>query len=82
MRPTLTVSLPSFGEWAGGDWSRLITLGREADEAGVHRVVVPDHVVIGPGVEDYPWGRFPRPFDAPWSGHAALGDGRGRAGSG
>ncbi len=82
MRPTLTVSLPSFGEWAGGDWSRLITLGREADEAGVHRVVVPDHVVIGPGVEDYPWGRFPRPFDAHGSGHAALGDGRGRAGSG
>lgn len=66
VRPTLTVSLPSFGDWADGDWSRLITLGREADAAGVDRVVVPDHVVIGPGVEDYSWGAFPRPFDAPW----------------
>ena len=66
MRPTLTVSLPSFGEWADGDWSRLVDLAREADAAGVDRVVVPDHVAIGPGAEDYPWGRFPRPLEAPW----------------
>ncbi len=66
MRPTLTVSLPSFGPWADGDWSRLLALGREADAAGVDRVVVPDHVAIGPGAEDYPWGRFPGPLDAPW----------------
>ena len=66
MRPTLSVSLPSFGTWADGDWSRLVALGREADEAGVDRIVVPDHVAIGPGAVDYPWGRFPRPLDAPW----------------
>ena len=66
VRPTLTVSLPSFGEWADGDWSRLVDLAREADAAGVDRVVVPDHVAIGPGAADYPWGRFPRPLEAPW----------------
>lgn len=63
---TLTVTLPSFGSWAGDDWRQLVELGRLADAAGVDRVVLPDHVVIGPDADAYPWGTFPRPHDAPW----------------
>lgn len=66
MRPTLTITLPTFGTGAGGDWRQLLDLARAAEAAGVDRVVVPDHVVIGPDVADYPWGDFPRPYDGPW----------------
>ena len=34
--------------------------------AGVDRVVVVDHVVMGPNTDAYNWGKFPTPPDAPW----------------
>lgn len=64
--PTLTLGLPSFGPAPGGDWRGLLDLARMADDAGIDRVVVTDHVVNGPHVDDYPWGRFPVGPDADW----------------
>lgn len=64
--PTLTLGLPSFGRAPGGDWRGLLDLARMADDAGIDRVVVTDHVVNGPHVDDYPWGRFPVGPDADW----------------
>lgn len=65
--PTLTVGLPNFGTWLqGAEWRRLLDLARAADDAGVDRVVVVDHVVMGPGTDAYAWGRFPHPPDAAW----------------
>lgn len=58
-RPTLTLGLPTFGEIPGGDWRRLLDVARAAEAAGIDRLVVTDHVVNGPDVADYPWGRFP-----------------------
>ena len=64
--PTLSVSLPSYGAPPGADWRALLDLARAADDAGVDRVVIPDHVVMGPNTDEYQWGRFPLPPDGAW----------------
>jgi probable F420-dependent oxidoreductase len=65
--PTLTVGLPNFGSlFAPGEWHRFVDLGRAADDAGVDRVVLVDHVVMGADTDAYVWGRFPVPPEAPW----------------
>ena len=66
-RPTLTVGLANFGAtFPPGEWRRFVDLGRAADDAGIDRIVVVDHVVMGPHTEKYAWGKFPVPPDAPW----------------
>jgi probable F420-dependent oxidoreductase len=62
----LSVGVPNFGTWAGGDWRALIDLARIAEDAGIDRIVVVDHVVMGHHTDAYVWGRFPVPPDAPW----------------
>src|SRR5580693_9535527 len=65
--PTLTVGLANFGAtFASGEWGRFVDLGRAADDAGTDRIVVVDHVVMGPHTENYAWGTFPVPPEAPW----------------
>jgi probable F420-dependent oxidoreductase len=65
--PALTVGLANYGStFAPGEWGRFVDLGRAADDAGVDRVVVVDHVVMGPHTENYVWGKFPVPPEAPW----------------
>jgi len=67
IRPTLTVGLGNFGAtFAPGEWGGFVDLGRAAEDAGIDRVVVVDHVVMGPHTENYMWGKFPVPPDAPW----------------
>jgi len=66
-RPTLTVGLSNFGAtYPPGEWHRFVDLGRAAEDAGIDRIVVVDHVVMGPHTENYVWGKFPVPPDAPW----------------
>jgi len=62
----LSLGLPNFGGWAGGDWSALLDVACAAEEAGVDRVVVTDHVLMGRHTDAYVWGRFPTDPDAPW----------------
>ena len=65
--PTLTVGLANYGStYPPGEWKRFVDLGRAADDAGVDRVVVVDHVVMGNNTDKYVWGKFPVPPDAPW----------------
>jgi probable F420-dependent oxidoreductase len=65
--PTLTVGLANYGStYRPGEWKRFVDLGRAADDAGVDRVVVVDHVVMGNNTDKYVWGKFPVPPDAPW----------------
>jgi probable F420-dependent oxidoreductase len=65
--PQLSVGLPNFGSYLEPrDWHRFIDLARAADDAGVDRVVVVDHVVMGPNTDAYAWGNFPTPPEAPW----------------
>ena len=65
-RPTLTVGLPTFGAAPDGGWRRLLDVVQAVEAAGVDRVVVTDHVVNGPNVADYPWGRFPTGPEGDW----------------
>lgn len=65
--PTLTVGLANFGAtFASGEWRGLLDLARAADDAGVDRIVVVDHVVMGRRTDRYVWGTFPVPPEAPW----------------
>jgi probable F420-dependent oxidoreductase len=65
--PQLSIGLANYGSTFGaGEWRRLVDLGRAADDAGVDRIVVVDHVVMGEHTENYAWGKFPVPPDAPW----------------
>ena len=65
-RPQLSVGIASFGTPTAGGWRGLLDLARAADDAGVHRLVLSDHVVLGPHTVDYPWGRFPTAADGDW----------------
>jgi probable F420-dependent oxidoreductase len=66
-RPTLTIGLPNFGSFfAPDEWHRFVDVARAAEDAGVDRVVLVDHVVMGPNTDAYAWGRFPTPPEAPW----------------
>lgn len=49
----LSVSLPTYAAEAPGDWNRVFDVARAADEAGIDRVVVSDHVVFGENLEAY-----------------------------
>ena len=66
-RPSLTIGLANYGSlYAADQWHRFVDLARAADDAGVDRIVVVDHVVMGPHTENYAWGTFPVPPEAPW----------------
>jgi probable F420-dependent oxidoreductase len=66
-RPSLTIGLANYGSlYAADEWHRFVDLARAADDAGVDRIVVVDHVVMGPHTENYAWGTFPVPPEAPW----------------
>jgi probable F420-dependent oxidoreductase len=65
--PTLSLTLPSFGPmFEGGSWAGLLDVARAADEAGVDRLLLPEHVVMGADVSRYPFGAFPFPAASPW----------------
>jgi probable F420-dependent oxidoreductase len=49
----LSTILPSFSAEDPGGWSRLFTIAKAADAAGVDRGVVSDHVVFGERLEEY-----------------------------
>ena len=66
-RPTLTVGLANYGSlYPADEWHRFVDLARAAEDAGIDRIVVVDHVVMGPHTENYVWGTFPVPPEAPW----------------
>ncbi|WP_214412808.1 TIGR03619 family F420-dependent LLM class oxidoreductase [Sphaerisporangium fuscum] len=67
MVPALSVTLPNFGGLLPrGEWRRYLDLARMAEDEGVERVVVVDHVVMGRNTHAYPWGRFPGTPEEPW----------------
>jgi probable F420-dependent oxidoreductase len=65
--PQLSIGIPNFGAaLAGNGWQQFFDVARAAEDAGIDRIVVVDHVVMGPHTDRYVWGRFPTPPDAPW----------------
>src|SRR3954447_9548566 len=65
-RVQLSLGIPNFGPWATADLQPLLDLARAADDAGVDRLVVSYHVVLGHHTDAYRWGRFPTPPDGAW----------------
>jgi len=53
MSARLSVSLPTFAAEDPGAWSHVFDVARAADDAGIDRVVVSDHVVFGENLEAY-----------------------------
>jgi probable F420-dependent oxidoreductase len=49
----ISVSLPTFAADDPGDWDRVFDVARAADEVGIDRVLVSDHVVFGENLEAY-----------------------------
>ena len=48
VRPTLSLTLPTFGPSVpANQWHRLLDLARAVDDAGIDRVLLTDHVVMG-----------------------------------
>lgn len=66
-RPTLSLTLPTFGSSVpANQWHRLLDLARSVDDAGVERVLLTDHVVMGGHLDRYPFGDFQFQSDVPW----------------
>ena len=63
---TFSITVSAVGQLYGEDLAALVDLARIADAAGIDQLVVPDHVVMGPRLEKYPYGRFPLPLEEPW----------------
>ena len=53
MQPQLSTGLRSFTPEDPGSWQHLIDVARAADEAGIDRLAVSDHVAFGEQLEDY-----------------------------
>ncbi|MEX2626179.1 MAG: TIGR03619 family F420-dependent LLM class oxidoreductase [Ilumatobacteraceae bacterium] len=67
--PTLTLQLPTaatYGRWLTDDWRRLVDLARAAEDAGVDRVAVVDHVVMGTDSSQYVWADVELDPNWPW----------------
>jgi probable F420-dependent oxidoreductase len=66
-RPTLSLTLPTFGPTLPPDqWHQLLDVARAIDDAGVDRVLLTDHVVMGDHLERYPFGDFHFTPEVPW----------------
>jgi probable F420-dependent oxidoreductase len=53
MPAQLSTGLRSYAAEDPGDWSYLVDFARAADEAGVDRLVISDHVVFGENLDAY-----------------------------
>ena len=51
--PTLSIRLTNFAAEDPGDWQPMFDRARAADQAGIDRVLVSDHVVFGENLEAY-----------------------------
>ncbi|MCU1462117.1 MAG: putative F420-dependent oxidoreductase [Acidimicrobiales bacterium] len=65
-RPRVMIGLPCAAHVHGDNPRGIVDMARRAEDAGVDGVVIPDHVVMGNHTENYSWGPFPFPPDAPW----------------
>jgi probable F420-dependent oxidoreductase len=62
----VSITISGLTRLFGGDLAALLDAARAADDAGIHQLVLPDHVVMGPRVDRYPFGKFPFGPEEPW----------------
>ena len=65
--PALSVTLPSFGPiFRDNNFHQIADLAKMAEQAGVDRIMLTDHVVMGEHTDKYPYGPFPFPPETAW----------------
>jgi probable F420-dependent oxidoreductase len=63
----VAVTVSGLSRLFGDDLAAVVDVARAADEAGIHQLVMPDHLAIGTRTDRYPFGgRFPYPPAEPW----------------
>jgi len=62
----VSVTISGFTRLFENDLRAVVESARVADAAGVHQLVVPDHVVMGTRTDRYPFGTFPYGPEEPW----------------
>jgi probable F420-dependent oxidoreductase len=63
----VSITISGLTRLFGDDLAGVLDTARAADEAGIHQLVLPDHVTIGPRLDRYPFAdRFPFPPEEPW----------------
>jgi probable F420-dependent oxidoreductase len=62
----VSVTISGFTRLFANDLRAVVEAARVADGAGVHQLVIPDHVVMGTRTDRYPFGRFPYGPEEPW----------------
>jgi probable F420-dependent oxidoreductase len=63
----LSVTISGLTRLFGDDLATIVDVARVADDVGVHQLVLPDHLGIGPRLDRYPFAdRFPYPPEEPW----------------
>ena len=62
----VSVTISGFTRLFGNDLRAVVEAARVADAAGIHQLVVPDHVVMGTRTDRYPFGKFPYGPEEPW----------------
>jgi probable F420-dependent oxidoreductase len=64
--PSLSVTLTSYGPAGPGSWREILDHAVLAEAAGVDRILLTDHVVMGANTAAYPYGEFPFAPDVDW----------------
>ena len=63
----VSVTISGLSRLFGDDLGAVVDTARIADDAGIHQLVLPDHLAIGPRLDRYPYGpKFPYPPEEPW----------------
>ncbi len=63
----ISVTISGLSRLFGDDLAALVDVARVADDAGIHQIVMTDHLAIGPRTDRYPFApEFPYPPQEPW----------------
>ena len=63
----VSVTISGLSRLFGADLAAVVDAARAADAAGVHQIVLPDHLAIGTRTDRYPFApTFPYPPEEPW----------------
>lgn len=64
--PRLSITVAGLSGLFGDDLAGVVEMAVAAEQAGLHQVVLPDHLAMGPRTDRYPYGPYPLPPDEPY----------------
>ena len=66
MALSISVTVAGLSMLYGDELRGVVETAKQAEDAGIDQLALPDHVTIGPNTDRYPYGRFPLPQTEPW----------------